>query len=211
MCTLQQAHPDIRLRSLVHMSYAANSDLELMERIVRHDAVALRSLYDSYGRIAFALAYRVTGEAAAAEEIVQDAFTAVWSRAGSFHTEKGANVRGWILSIVHNRSIDYRRKEFDRGPGRTPIDEVESMLATPDAWSEVGAKLDAEEVRAAMAELPDEQRRPIELSFFEGYSHAEIAAKENESLGTVKGRIRLGLKKLSSSLNPGLETAGTSL
>lgn len=192
------------------MSLQPSSDLDLMDRINRRDASALRALYDAYGRIAFALAYRVTGEAAAAEEIVQDAFTTVWSRSSSFHTSKGANVRGWILSIVHNRSIDYRRKELDRGPGKTPIDDVESALATPDAWSEVGAKLDAEEVRAAMAELPDEQRRPIELSFFEGYSHAEIAAKENESLGTVKGRIRLGLKKLSSSLNPGLETAGTS-
>lgn len=191
------------------MNHAPSSDLDLMDRIVHRDATALRALYDSYGRIAFALAYRVTGEAAAAEEIVQDAFTAVWSRASSFHTDKGANVRGWILSIVHNRSIDYRRKEFDRGPGRTPIDDVENVLAIPDAWSEVGARLDAEEVRAAMADLPAEQRRPIELSFFEGYSHAEIADQENESLGTVKGRIRLGLKKLSSSLNSGLETAGT--
>lgn len=193
------------------MSSVLPSDLELMDRIVLRDAIALRALYDQYGRIAFALAYRVTNDAAAAEEIVQDAFTAVWSKAASFHADKGANVRGWILSIVHNRSIDYRRKEIDRGPGRTPIDDVEASLATPDAWSEVGAKLEAEEVRAAMANLPDEQRRPIELSFFEGYSHAEIADRENESLGTVKGRIRLGLRKLSSTLNPGLETAGTSL
>lgn len=193
------------------MSSVLPSDLELMDRIVLRDAIALRALYDQYGRIAFALAYRVTNDAAAAEEIVQDAFTAVWSKAASFRADKGANVRGWILSIVHNRSIDYRRKEIDRGPGRTPIDDVEASLATPDAWSEVGARLEAEEVRAAMANLPDEQRRPIELSFFEGYSHAEIADRENESLGTVKGRIRLGLRKLSSTLNPGLETAGTSL
>lgn len=187
------------------------SDLELMDRIVRRDAASLRALYDKYGRLAFALAYRVTGDAAAAEEIVQDAFTAVWSHAASFHVEKGANVRGWILSIVHNRSIDYRRKEFDRGPGRTPIDDVQGALATPDAWSEVGARLEAEEIRTAMADLPPEQRRPIELSFFEGFSHAEIAEKEQETLGTVKSRIRLGLKKLSTSLKSGLETAGTSL
>lgn len=195
------------------MILSPTDDLELMVRIVNRDASALRSLYDTYGRTAFALAYRVTGEASAAEEIVQDAFTAVWSRATTFHSDQGANVRGWLLSIVHNRSIDYCRKEFDRGPGKTTIDNVDhvdSALSTPDAWTEVGALLDAEEVRAAMAQLPAEQRRPIELSFFDGLSHAEIAAHEQESLGTIKGRIRLGLKKLSASLNPGLETVGTS-
>lgn len=180
-----------------------------MTRIVERDAVALRALYDKYGRVAFALAYRITGEATAAEEIVQDAFVAAWSRASSFQEGKGGNVRGWLLSIVHNRSIDYRRKEIDRGPGSTTIDLVENVLATPDAWSDVVAQLDAEVVRTAVAELPPDQRRTIELSFFDGLSHAEIAAQENASLGTVKGRIRLGLRKLSTSLKPGYETAGT--
>lgn len=207
---MQQSLP-IRQHSLDAMIHSPPNDLELMHRVANCDASALRSLYDLYGRIAFALAYRVTGEATAAEEIVQDAFTAVWTRASSFHADKGGNVRGWILSIVHNRSIDYRRREMDRGPGKTTIDDVEHALSTPDAWSEVVVRLDAEDVRAAMDELPPEQRRPIELSFFDGLSHAEIAAHENASLGTVKGRIRLGLKKLSVSLNPGLETAGTAL
>lgn len=187
----------------------SDSDLELMQRIVQHDAAALRALYDRYGRIAFALAYRVIGEAAAAEEIVQDAYVAVWSRADSFDSARSANVRGWLLSIVHNRSIDYRRREFDRGPGTTRIEHAEEVLATPDAWNEVSATLDAEDVRAAMSDLPAEQRRPIELSFFDGLSHAEIAREEDASLGTVKSRIRLGLKKLSSTLDSGMESAGT--
>lgn len=191
------------------MTDTLTSDTELMQGIVKHDAVALRTLYDRYGRIAFALAYRVTGEATAAEEVVQDAFVTVWSRAASFNEKKSSNVRGWLLSIVHNRSIDYRRRETDRGPGRAPLDAVEQELATPDAWSEVAATLDAEEVRHAMSDLPVEQRRLIELSFFDGLSHAEIAKRENASLGTVKSRIRLGLKKLSTTLHSGLESAGT--
>lgn len=191
------------------MTVATATDVDLMARIVQHDAAALRALYDRYGRVAFALAYRITGEATAAEEVVQDAFVAAWTRAASFQEQKGGNVRGWLLSIVHNRSIDYRRKEIDRGPGKTAIDLVENTLATPDAWSDVSAQLDAEDVRAAMAELPPDQRRTIELSFFDGLSHAEIAEHENTSLGTVKGRMRLGLKKLSVSLRPGLETAGS--
>lgn len=185
------------------------SDTELMKRIVHHDAAALRALYDRYGRIAFALAYRVTDDAAAAEEVVQDAFVAVWSRAGSFDVKKSSNVRGWLLSIVHNRSIDYRRRETDRGPGRSPLETAEEELSTPDAWSEVVASLDAEEVRLAVSNLPVEQRRLIELSFFDGLTHAEIANQEHQSLGTVKSRIRLGLKKLSSSLHSSLESAGT--
>ncbi len=191
------------------MTALPTTDVDLMARIVQHDAAALRALYDKYGRIAFALAYRVTGEATAAEEVVQDAFVAAWTRAASFQEHKGGNVRGWLLSIVHNRSIDYRRKEIDRGPGKTAIDLVEHTLATPDAWSDVSAQLDAEDVRAAMAELPADQRRTIELSFFDGLSHAQIAEHENTSLGTVKGRMRLGLKKLSVSLKPGMETAGS--
>lgn len=191
------------------MADVQTSDVDLMKRIAQRDASSLRALYDRYGRIAFALAYRVIGEASAAEEVVQDVYVTVWSRADSFDSARSVNVRGWILSIVHNRSIDYRRREFDRGPGTRQIEDEVEALATPDAWSEVSATLDAEEVRAAMSELPAEQRRPIEMSFFDGLSHAEIAQQEEESLGTVKSRIRLGLKKLSTALNPGMESAGT--
>lgn len=184
-------------------------DTELMQRIAGRDASALRELYDQYGRVAFGLAYRVTGDATAAEEVVQDAFVTVWSRASSFDAQKSTNVRGWLLSVVHNRGIDYRRRELDRGPGRASMESAEQELSTPDVWDEVGASLDAEEVRTAMSDLPDEQRRPIELSFFHGLTHAEIANEENASLGTVKSRIRLGLKKLSTTLRSGLESAGT--
>lgn len=191
------------------MTEQLTRETELMQRIARRDAAALRALYDQYGRISFGLAYRVIGDATAAEEVVQDAFVTIWNKAASFDEGKSSNVRGWLLSIVHNRSIDYRRRELDRGPDRAPMESAELELSTPDVWNEVGALLDAEEVRAAMSDLPDEQRRLIEMSFFHGLTHAEIASKEDASLGTVKSRIRLGLKKLSTALRPGMESAGT--
>lgn len=178
------------------------TDLALMERIVARDTDALKALYDRYGRVAFALAYRVTGEASGAEEIVQDAFVTVWDKGRSFDAAKGGNVRGWLLTIVHRRAIDYRRREHDRPPPNVPIDTMDNILSTPDVWKDVSATLLGEHVRDAMASLPDQQRRTIELAYFEGLSHGEIASRENAPVGTVKGRLRLGLSKLSTLLDP---------
>lgn len=177
------------------------TDLALMERIVSRDTEALKALYDRYGRVAFALAYRVTGEASGAEEIVQDAFVTVWDKGSGFDAAKGGNVRGWLLTIVHRRAIDYRRREYDRPPPNVPIDTMDNVLSTPDVWKDVSATLLGENVRDAMATLPDQQRRTIELAYFEGLSHGEIATRENTPVGTVKGRLRLGLSKLSTLLD----------
>ena len=171
-----------------------------MTRIAIHDTDALRALYDRYGRVAFALAYRVAGEASAAEEIVQDAFVTVWGKADGFDAAKGGNVRGWLLTIVHRRAIDYRRREYDRQPKNVPLVAMDNVLATPDVWHDVSATLLGEQVRGAMDRLPEEQRRAIELAYFEGLSHGEIASRESAPVGTVKGRLRLGLSKLSSLL-----------
>lgn len=195
-------------RRAVH-PVSETSDIALMERISAHNADALKALYDRYGRIAFALAYRVLGEAAASEEIVQDAFETVWNKGDSFDAGKGGNVRGWLLTIVHRRAIDYRRREFDRPPYNVPIEDMEHSLAIPDTWKEVSATLLSEHVRAAMATLPDDQRHTIELAYFEGYSHREIASREDTPVGTVKGRLRLGLRKLSDSLRSELDTSDT--
>lgn len=179
---------------------SAPTDIELMERIASRNAEALRTLYERYGRVAFALAYRVTGEASGAEEIVQDAFVRVWDKADGFDAAKGGNVRGWLLTIVHRRAIDYRRREHDRPPPNVPIDTMDNVLAAPDVWKDVSATLLGENVRDAMATLPDQQRRAIELAYFEGLSHGEIASREHTPVGTVKGRLRLGLGKLSTLL-----------
>lgn len=177
------------------------SDIVLMQRIASHNTEALKVLYDRYGRVAFALAYRVLGEASTAEEVVQDAFETVWGKARGFDAGKGGNVRGWLLTIVHRRAIDYRRREHGRTPGNVPLDTMENMLAVPDVWKDVAAHLLAEHVRNAMHMLPEEQRRAIELAYFEGLSHGEIAAREETPLGTVKGRLRLGLRKLADVLD----------
>lgn len=176
------------------------TDVMLMERIARRNTDALKLLYDRYGRAAFALSYRIVEEASAAEEIVQDAFETVWNKAQTFDAARGGNVRGWLLTIVHRRSIDYRRREFGRPPRNVPIDSLDNVLSTPDVWKDVSATLLGEQVRQALEALPVDQRRAIELSFFEGLSHGEIASQENAPLGTVKGRLRIGLRKLSGML-----------
>jgi RNA polymerase sigma-70 factor (ECF subfamily) len=177
------------------------ADIALMQSIASRNTDALKILYDRYGRTAFALAYRVTGEASGAEEIVQDAFETVWKKGRSFDAAKGGNVRGWLMTIVHRRAIDYRRRETDRRPGNVPLHSMDNILAVPDVWKDVSAHLLTEHVRSAMNTLPDDQRRAIELAYFEGLSHGEIAAREEAPLGTVKGRLRLGLRKLSDVLD----------
>ena len=187
------------------------SDLELMEQIAQRDTNALRMLYDRYGRIGFGLAYRITSEATAAEEIVQDAFETVWNKANTFDRGKGGNVRGWLLTIVHRKAIDNRRRTSGRTPQPVPIDDMLHILALPDAWAEVSADMLAVRVRTALADLPPDQHRMIELAYFEGHSQSEIATRENVPLGTVKSRTRLGLRKLSETLRDERETGSSTV
>ncbi|MEJ7838528.1 MAG: sigma-70 family RNA polymerase sigma factor [Thermomicrobiales bacterium] len=171
-------------------------DGELIQLMSHRDSQALMGLYDRYNRLAFALAYRIVGDPSLAEEVVQDAFLLAWNRADSFDRDRGGNVRGWLMTIVHNRSIDMRRKHLDGKPRHVPVEDVEQRLATPDAWGQVATSITGEEVRAALKQLPDEQRRAIELAYFDDMTHFEIAEHEGAPLGTVKGRLRLGLKRL---------------
>ncbi len=175
-------------------------DDELIAAVARRDSSAVVALYDRYGRIAFALAYRILEDAALAEETVQDAFLLVWRRASTFDPTRGGNVRAWLLTVVHNRAIDARRRYIDRHQRPVPLENVEAVLSVPDVWHEVSARLTREEVRAAVETLPAEQRQAIELAYFEGLTHQEIAQRINAPLGTVKGRLRLGLKKLYTAL-----------
>lgn len=175
-------------------------DTDLMSAIAGRDKSAVMTMYDRYGRLAFALAYRIVGEAQLAEEVVQDAFMQVWNRAETFDRARGNNVRGWLMTIVHNRAIDMRRRDIDKRPPHVPIDDVHDVLSVPDVWREVAANLTREQMRAAVDTLPYDQRRAIELAYFEGLTHGEIAERENAPLGTVKGRLRLGLGKLRTVL-----------
>ena len=156
------------------------------------------TLYDRYNRQAFGLAFRILSDAATAEEVVQDAFLSLWRNAKSFDTNRGG-VKSWLLTIVHNRSIDRLRSAKSRG-GTVELEVADYAGASDDPWDDVTDQLDGAEVRAAVSELPEDQRAAIEMAYFQGLTHQEISDRTSIPLGTVKGRLRLGLKKLSSSL-----------
>ena len=174
-------------------------DGAVLESIAKSDPDALVMLYDRYGRLAFGLAYRILGDAATAEEVVQDAFMNVWRKAESFDAERG-NTRTWLLSIVRNRAIDQLRGRYGRQRDEIDFDKLEPVLSGQDLWTEVVRGLRAEAVRGAIIDLPDEQRSAIELAYFEGLTHREIAEKTGIPLGTIKSRLRLGLRKLHETL-----------
>lgn len=182
------------------MPVESASDDELMRAIARQDSRALVALYDRYGRLAFGLAYRIVNDGPLGEEIVQDAFMQVWRRAATYKTNQGGNARAWLLTIVHHRAIDMVRRPGGNRPPDVPLDDASDLAATTDVWREVSSRLTQDEVRAAVGALPQEQRDAIELAYFQGLSHSEIADRLGAPLGTIKGRMRLGLKKLYDAL-----------
>ncbi|MGI8477637.1 MAG: RNA polymerase sigma factor [Thermomicrobiales bacterium] len=185
----------------IAMSADAASDETLLSAIARGDAAALGALYDRYSQLAMAVAYRVLDDHGAAEDAVQDAFLSVWRRVGSFDVSRGV-VRAWLLTIVRNAAIDRRRGRHGRALQDTPIDDVAFRLASEgeEVFAEVAAHVDAEAIRAALNALPGEQREAIELAYFGGLTQQEIAERTGSPLGTIKGRMRLGLRKLRTSL-----------
>ncbi len=181
------------------MTDLAPGDDELIAAVARGEHPALLALYDRHGRIAYGLAYRILGDAGAAEEAVQDAYLRLWRRASTFDAARGGG-RSWLLTIVHHCAIDLVRRRAGAPPVVAGLDEMADRRSVPDAWREVSGRIERERVRSAVATLPGEQRRAIELAFFEGLTHREIAERDGLPLGTVKGRMRLGLKRLSGLL-----------
>jgi RNA polymerase sigma-70 factor (ECF subfamily) len=168
-------------------------DEDLLRLVVARDETALAALYDRHGRTAFALACRVVGDAETAEEVVQEVFLAVWRRADSYRSDRGS-VRGWLLTSVRNRAIDVLRARQSR-PRTTFIDDL--PIAAPDDPAQTALSLaSGEQIRAAVAALPPDQRTAIELAYFAGLSYPEIAARLGIPLGTVKSRLRLALERL---------------
>jgi len=174
-------------------------DARLAERIRAGDAGALGELYDRYASIALATAQRVVGGRDEAEDVVHDAFVAVWRKIDRFDAERGA-LRGWLMTVVRNRAIDRVRAR------RTTVDvddaDERSLLRTgPNPTSDdVLRRAAAGDLRTALAELPDEQRRAVELAYFEGYTYREVAELTGVPAGTANGRLRLALAKLRDSL-----------
>ncbi len=187
---------------------ASNLDDEgLLAAIQQGDEDALAELYDRYGRLAFGLAYRILGERGTAEDVVQEAYLAVWRRSTSFRADRGS-ARAWLMSIVHNAAIDRRRGRFKREQEVVPIDDLEFRLESEadDAFAVVSEQIEAEQIRSALGSLPTEQRQAIELAYFGGLTQQEISERTGTPLGTVKSRMRLGLLKLRSLLADSLGT-----
>jgi RNA polymerase sigma-70 factor (ECF subfamily) len=174
----------------------------------RRDDGALAELYDRHGAVAHGVAYRILGERSAAEDVVQEAFLAAWRHAAGYRPERGS-ARAWLLTIVHHAAIDRHRRRRKREATDVPFDDVAFGMASrgDDPFTAAASAIEAEQVRGALAGLPVEQRRAIELAFFGGLTHQEVAERTGEPLGTVKGRMRLGLKKLSVLLAPMEEAA----
>ena len=173
-------------------SSADDADRAVLARIANGELHALDELYERYKTMAYSIAYRITNDAAAAEDVVQEAFLGAWRNAARYVEGRGS-VKTWLLSIVHHRAIDAvrRRRPVADLPEREDVPPP--ALRLPDVWGEVSANLDAEAVRAALAALSDVQREAIELAYFGGLTQQEIAERTGTPLGTVKSRMRLGL------------------
>ena len=175
--------------------YLLLADEDLISLVGRDDAEAFAVLYDRHSRPAYSLAYRMMGEKQAAEDLVQDAMLKVWRVAGSYRAERGS-VRTWLLSIVHNRGIDQLRSTASRRRMQEKVEASAPRSQPSEAFSESWRNSQGEQVREALKSLPEEQLKVLELAYFSGYTHLEIAELLGLPLGTVKGRMRLGLKKM---------------
>ncbi len=179
------------------------ADEELMRLVQAGDPRAFELVYDRHGGAAFSLAYRMVGNRTAAEDISQEAFLSIWRSRLRYEPERGS-VRTWVLGIVHNRAIDALRRNTVHDRRRAGMEGVEERHEAPERTDvEVARRDEARHVRAALGELPEDQVQVIELAYFGGFSHSEIADMLGMPMGTVKGRMRLGLEKMRRALAEG--------
>ena len=170
-----------------------NEDAELLTHVQNGDEQAMASLYDRYSKVVYSVALRVLRDTAAAEDVMQEIFMQIWRTPNSFVAAKGS-LGGWLAVVARNRSIDVLRR-------KRPSEEVEEMsLASPfNLADESERNLMMERARAAVVLLPAEQRKTLEMAFFDGLTHSEIAEMTGDPLGTVKTRIRSALLTLRKS------------
>jgi RNA polymerase sigma-70 factor (ECF subfamily) len=181
------------------------ADEELMPLIGAKDAEAFEVFYDRHGGVAYSLAYRIVGERAAAEDVTQEAFISIWRSGARFDRARGS-VRSWMLSIVRNRAIDLLRSSAGKAPKLDFDDDAVLEQRPSDELTEDVAiqRETASEVRGVIGRLPGDQSKVIELAYFGGFSQSEIARMLGVPLGTVKGRMRLGLEKIRGEIAEGL-------
>lgn len=178
------------------------TDEALLNAIAGGAVWAMESLYERYSRILYSLAYRMVADHQVAEDLLQEAFLSVWRRATSYSPQMGA-ARSWLISILHHRTIDYLRRARRRSTIQEVLledTELDESTASPDVWDEAWRSVKSSHVRAALMKIPTEQRLVIELAYFQGWTHTEIAEGTQIPLGTVKARMRLGLSHLKQVL-----------
>jgi RNA polymerase sigma-70 factor (ECF subfamily) len=184
------------------------ADEDLMQLVRRGNAPAFEVIYERHSRAAFSLAYRMAGTRGVAEDVVQDAFLSIW-RSGARYERSRGSVRTWVLGIVHHRAIDALRRSFVHERRRASDEGLEERLETGERTDvEAARHEEAGTVRAALGHLPSEQSQVIELAYFGGFTHTEIAAMLDTPVGTVKGRMRLGLEKMRHALGGGQVSLG---
>jgi len=164
------------------------------------DPRAFEVLYDRHSGAAFSLAYRMVGNRVTAEDISQEAFLSIWRSRLRYRSDRGS-VRTWVLGIVHHRAIDALRRNLVHERRRATAEGLEERQEAPELTDvEVVRRDEARQVRSAIGTLPSEQSRVVELAYFGGFTHSQIAEMLGTPIGTVKGRMRLGLEKLRREL-----------
>ena len=175
-------------------------DATLLLCLLQKDVSAFEQLYDRHSRLVYGLVLRILQQASTSEEVVQDVFLQLWRNADQYDASRGPFVP-WLCIMARNRALDYLRLKSERQRRREDQpDELPSVVVAPDYEKALDEKRRAERVRALMASLTPQQKRAIELAYFEGLSHSEIAATLKEPLGTVKSWIRNGLLRLKEGL-----------
>ena len=174
----------------------------MLDLLARSEPEGVEMLYDRYSTLCYTLAFRVLNDAAAAEDVVQEAFLSIWRRASTYRSDRGS-LRTWVCSIVHHRALDRLRGRAGRARTDVALEHAPiEATSVSDTWDRVALELEREAVGKALTELSIEQRETIELAYFGGYSQTEISELMNVPLGTVKGRTRLALRKLRGLLEP---------
>jgi RNA polymerase sigma-70 factor (ECF subfamily) len=179
-----------------------------MQLVPRGDARAFDIIYERHGSAAFSLAYRMCGTRAVAEDVTQEAFLALW-RSGARYDRHRGSVRTWILGIVHNRAIDALRRSVVRNRRQASDEGIEERFEAAERTDVEAVRRDeARTIQQALTGLPPEQCKVIELAYFGGFTHTEIAEMLETPIGTIKGRMRLGLDKMRHALAAEGATAG---